>query len=57
MPPAGELIDWFQENYTDTPLMVSSEAVEEDEAGSVSYEAYLKDAPELGVSSPVQARL
>ncbi len=42
-----ELIDWFQENYTDAPLMVSSEAVEDDEAGTVSYEAYLKDAPEL----------
>jgi len=43
----GELIDWFQENYTDAPLVVSSEAVEDDEAGTVSYEAYLKGAPEL----------
>ncbi len=43
----GELIDWFQENYTDAPLAVSREAVEDDEAGTVSYEAYLKGAPEL----------
>ncbi len=45
--PRGELIDWFQENYTDAPLTVSREAVEDDEARTVSYEAYLKDAPEL----------
>lgn len=42
----GELIDWFQENYTDMPLVVSHEAVEGN-AGTVSYEAYLKDAPKL----------
>ncbi len=41
-----ELIDWFQENYTAAPLQVSREAVE-DEAGTVSYEAHLKAAPEL----------
>ncbi len=41
-----ELIDWFQENYTDTPLEVSHNAAEDD-AGTISYEAYLKDAPEL----------
>ncbi len=43
----GELIDWFQENYTDAPLVVSREKVEDREAGTVSYAAYLKDAPEL----------
>ncbi len=43
----GELIDWFQDNYTDAPLTVSSEAVEDDGVGTVSYEAYLKDAPEV----------
>ncbi len=43
----GELIDWFRESYTDAPLTVSGEAVEDEGAGTVSYEAYLKDAPEL----------
>ncbi len=42
-----ELINWFQESYTDAPLTVSREAVEDDEAGTVTYEAYLKGAPGL----------
>ncbi len=43
----GELIDWFQEHYTDAPLVVSSEAAGEDGGGTVSYEAYLEDAPDF----------
>ncbi len=43
----GELIDWFQENYTDAPLVVSREKVEEDNGWTIGYTAYLKDRPEL----------
>ncbi len=42
-----ELMEWFQEHYTDAPLTVSRQAVEDDKGRTVSYEAYLKDAPEL----------
>lgn len=43
----GELIDWFQENYTDAALVASKEKVEEDNGWTISYTAYLKDRPEL----------
>lgn len=42
----GELIEWFQETYTDAPLVVSREWVEGRGRGG-SYEAYLKDKPDL----------
>ena len=43
----GELIDWFQENYTDAELVVSRERAEEDNGWTIVYTAYLKDRPEL----------
>lgn len=42
----GELIEWFQETYTDAPFVVSREWVEGRGRGG-SYEAYLKDKPDL----------
>lgn len=42
-----ELIDWFQEYYTDAPLVVSDEAVEDEENRIISYEAHLQNRPEL----------
>ena len=42
----GELIEWFQETYTDAPLVVSREWVEGRGRGG-SYEAYHKDKPDL----------
>ena len=42
----GELIEWFQETYADAPLVVSREWVEGRGRGG-SYEAYLKDKPDL----------
>ena len=41
-----ELIEWFQETYTDAPLVVSREWVEGRGRGG-SYEAYLEDKPDL----------
>ena len=43
----GELIDWFQKNYTDAKLVVSREKTEEDNGWTIGYMAYLKDRPEL----------
>ena len=43
----GELIDWFQKNYTDAKLVVSREKTEEDNGWTIGYTAYLKDRPEL----------
>ena len=42
----GELIEWFQETYTDAPLVVSRVWVKGRGRGG-SYEAYLKDKPDL----------